>query len=503
MRIPRTWLFLLFIGGSVTPLFADPSSCLLMTKLADVVPGPSYEDIESHLYASHAFSKPPVNGALEAAEERGTMHFALGSLVPKHGYSDWGDWQKFPYVLVTPFKRIQDRTLNLNTYDTFMLGDYKLQPGDIIIGPSANRHLFPDFVTYQSAAMDSKHNAVAQAIKDAGGWVFEMENGKLEGAAMLDGKNVNLPAFFKPVLDKHPYISFGTHSSSMQGDAARWGMIDEFATAAKSSNGSSTDEWNFYRMLLANHLQKLDKKFASPGVPEALKTAFATERPRLEGNLKIYDLDLEFRRKYGWQMENKMRAALFKTAMENPTDLDTQLKKAQDFVATAFHKVPKGKRQDFDAIKEAARGQMIRSEDGGSVKLSKYTVKALPQLLASLPKDEVFGLMKANPQAFAPVNQADFTLNYAMSRTMLIGFDRAKEEGLLQSAAEAFHTLAAQRKNMKPILEAAKASRVVMSDGRTIFGEKDLGPMFKDFGREEDFERLNAWLKDLAKSGAH
>lgn len=105
------------------------------------------EELCEKLFAVHATNKLPAEGILYAGfggarfthevgnhlypNVRWTVHFALGELVRPVG-DDWMNWENSPYAVVTPLKSLMPQLININCYDTFVLGNFKKVLWDLI-----------------------------------------------------------------------------------------------------------------------------------------------------------------------------------------------------------------------------------------------------------------------------------------------------------------------------------------------------------------------------------
>jgi hypothetical protein len=87
-----------------------------------------------------------VEGISNETTSRGRIHLALGTMVMPHGHGrdsvDYdNDWEDRKYAIIVSLKNLVKQLLNLNCYDTFILGDYSIPEGSIIILPEGEEHI--------------------------------------------------------------------------------------------------------------------------------------------------------------------------------------------------------------------------------------------------------------------------------------------------------------------------------------------------------------------------
>lgn len=110
--------------------------CIVYSNQADL--------LLDKIFAVHATRNLPYVDYLKAGlggkelnapcpEVRKTVHFALGELV--RPVKELMDWEDCPYALVTSLRNLLPQLLNINCYDTFILGDFRLHPDIYLILP--------------------------------------------------------------------------------------------------------------------------------------------------------------------------------------------------------------------------------------------------------------------------------------------------------------------------------------------------------------------------------
>lgn len=234
----KNYLFKFFLLFSVTalPLFAAET-------LADV----------NRLFAVHASKTIIKNKRIEPTfiekEEilkefpqlipelipdfRTTIHFSLGELM--RPLDDEDDIEKSLCAVVIPLTDLMPQVVNLNCYDTFIMGSCIFTPRTTLVlpkecqnDPTFNTNAYSVFFYDQSKK--TLRQAVDELIAEKGGWSIRMldnvDEDKLN-EAYLNDENINTKEFFAPLLADHHYISVGCRSVPCDGDAYILGSCED------------------------------------------------------------------------------------------------------------------------------------------------------------------------------------------------------------------------------------------------------------------------------------
>ncbi len=170
----------------------------------------------------------PLEQAL-SPKARKTVHFALGELVqPVEGFMNWEDC---PYAVVTPLRNLAPQLLNVNCYDTFILGDFKLNSQIYLIVPNDVAESLESHATIIGYDSDFQtlREAVDALIVQEEGWHIEMNSEDIEDElhpAYLNGSNVNVPEFFAPLKDVIPSLAVGLRFEPLDGEHYRLSQIE-------------------------------------------------------------------------------------------------------------------------------------------------------------------------------------------------------------------------------------------------------------------------------------
>lgn len=201
-----------------------------------LLPGVVFGGIKDQLFAVHATDELPVDGVLHAgygrdvtgdlAKLRVTVHFSLGELVRPIG--KWMSWEKKTYAVVTPLKAILPQLVNLNCYDSFILGDLTLTDEMFLVAPRGTAmgscvvwEYDPEIVTLRQA--------IDACIAAQGGWKVTMSSKNKNETYMpayVDGKDINTHQFFGPLLEERPYLSLGLRWEPLHGEAWHFAPLE-------------------------------------------------------------------------------------------------------------------------------------------------------------------------------------------------------------------------------------------------------------------------------------
>lgn len=170
---------------------------------------------------------------------RQTVHFSLGELVrPVDGFMDWEDC---PYAVVTQLNNLLPQLLNINCYDTFILGDLRLDPETYLFIPSE----MADGVESHATIIPYHpplREAIDAFIASKGAWHIEMNEEDIEDTlheAYLDGININTLDFFSGIKQTHPWVSVGLRFDPFDGEHYRLSQIEQNLIMYKMQKDSS------------------------------------------------------------------------------------------------------------------------------------------------------------------------------------------------------------------------------------------------------------------------
>lgn len=196
------------------------------------------EQIEEHLYAVHATDVLPAKDMLVAGFNgkgslkfnfRATLYFALGEMVrPVEGVMSW---EHCLYAVLTPLGEIAAQCINLNTYDTIILGNFHFTDQTILILPE---NIAYDGDRAQIVRYNPREKSLRQAVDEViaskQGWKVDMDEEDIEDAlkpAYWNGININTEPFFQPLVQKYPHAAVGLRFDQLHGMAWRFARVEQ------------------------------------------------------------------------------------------------------------------------------------------------------------------------------------------------------------------------------------------------------------------------------------
>lgn len=306
-------------SGWGAPAPGDPACAIRFEDL--LAKSPDAATLDRRVFAVHATDFFPEDGVLKAGGARvtdsgrvrgneppsfrPTIHWSLGELVRSHSAS----WEKMPFAVVVPLGGLKKQLVNLNTYDSFVLGDFKLPEGAILIAPKDFKGKVPPGVHVETYAQGtSLREAVDRVIVGQGGWPIRMAEGRdpgFDAIATLEGANierrsVNSIAFFDSFLKANPRIAFGDHIRSQVGTGGRFGLLDQsmqnLMRQYRGGSVLSTQRTSFYKTMVEHHLRVLERERKAGKFPREGLRSLDEKIAQLREWLGIVDLDLELRK---------------------------------------------------------------------------------------------------------------------------------------------------------------------------------------------------------------
>jgi hypothetical protein len=203
-------------------------------------------EVEDHLWVVHATDAPVEGGVLmthlSPEFDSPTEHVSIGQLVPPH---ENGTWEDKTYAVLMPMKPLYSQIISFQPNDTILVGDVHYPMGTIIVAPQGYKAAHPNlpWTVVERQPGESLRVAVDRALKEAGAVrlanLLGAQGGDVDTPVSFkefenrlpfsDGSFfpplVNTPEFFKPLLDKLPNASYGTHNRSLVGEAGRLGEV--------------------------------------------------------------------------------------------------------------------------------------------------------------------------------------------------------------------------------------------------------------------------------------
>jgi|GEM_PF-5125086 len=282
---------------------------------------PPVELLESKLIAVHATDVLPEKGIVQAGARnvsddedefdeppsfRPTVHFTLGELVRDHSGNSW---EHKPYAVITHLRSLLPQLVNIYTYDTFIIGNYKLKKGDTILVPKGtDTAKIPDFVTIvEYNRFTGLRAAVDKEIQARGGWPIRMEDGSsgdIGDAVKVESININASGFYSELMQLLPSIGFGNHLESEIGHGFRFGVIESNIKFLLSLYTNpryyqvSTQELELRKSLILHNVKQLEHYVSIQSFSPESIGIFHEKRNKLLSWLNVVELDLILRKNH-------------------------------------------------------------------------------------------------------------------------------------------------------------------------------------------------------------
>ncbi len=414
----------------------------------------SYTTLRQKIPAVHATDVFPEDGVIRANGGgtpgfRPETHFALGSLVqPIPGVSTW---ENKKFAIITPLKNLEPQALNYMAHDTFILGDFEIPRGSILVVPESEKRSPPEgiIVLRYNSSNVSLRNAVDTAIQQGDLWHFKGKpgDGWTYDPALLEDTQINMNSrdVLHPLLRVHPQATFTTHGKTRIGFIDFWLFfgLHKYGSVSKPYK-ASTLELKFKLAAVRLHLRKLDSEFSNPQLPKIARESYSRSRQELEGWLNIVEADLEVRKKYG------------RTAFLSP----------EKFKNSIFEL-----RNDLDHL--SAFLDSHRNDLDPVVEYSLQWGTSLGEDLVSFTSHEVRLLDQKFPEVFKEIEGGvdHVLLWHALARQEVLGTEKTLAEGLHTTLAESLAYMMQKRKNQPYVLDSIferisdpKLRRIVLSN---------------------------------------
>lgn len=287
---------------------------------------PSVEEIETKIYAVHSTNFYPLDNTIhvvypknrpEIGIFRPTTHFALGELVRSHSQGAYS-WEGKKFAIITPLKDIMPQMISLNTYDSFILGDFKLTSDSVLVYQTQLAAEVRPGITAVAfdPAKKTLRQAIDEVIKSKGGYQIRMrEEGAQVAEALMDGRNINSLEFFSPLIRKYPHASFGAHMGSVYGQGYDYGYLDMFLTELATNGGYGLQVGAIKPFILAMQefiLYDLQQRVETSSFAPSIKKTFKDHAQLAEAAIGEYQKSIPLTQKDGTNvMQKALRISAF------------------------------------------------------------------------------------------------------------------------------------------------------------------------------------------------
>ncbi len=434
--IRLTAILSLLLSIAFDPVFADSKTCAKLLSafsgkrgIVDAVISTGHkraEELRNRLFAVHATPIFPDDGVLVAGARdvsksdshvateppsfRPTIHFSIGELVRRHRS---GSWDEKPYAIVLPIKSLEKQLVNINPYDSYILGNFKIPPEAIFVVPENEIHRVPSGFKYVTHGHGTTlRQAVDQVILTQGGWKITMkERTEVGSLANLNGTNINTIEFFEPLLKENRNLSFGNHLHSEVGEIFRMGNVEQALNLLMKPFNPygitlSYNEMLFLNGFIRHHLEKLDSFLSSIRLPEHSMIVYRVKRQNVLEWLNIVEMEILIRRRNGVTLTRADNSI-----SENLIQLKGDPQKLSHYVNTLVQ----------------SNRLRISTEDenpASPISLAEYFTATDPE--------EVMHLLNQYPQVLKKTDANLFWMLYAIKRALVISESRARSEKLFE-----------------------------------------------------------------------
>jgi hypothetical protein len=475
----------------------------LADEPASTLPRYDARTLETKLYAVHATRFFPEDGVMKAgasnarlgtvgdepAAFRPTLHFSLGEMV--RGHRD-GSWEDAPYAVVTPLKTLKPQLVNVNPYDTFILGDFSLPPESIVVMPKGQTHrLLPgQRVFFYDPRTTTLREAVDAALEREGAWKISMDlppgkhNGQIGSQpALLNGEDINSSDFFRPLLDESPHVSYGTHYAAETGTlGARAGTIENLLQHMMDRFDAlwvNSVDMELGRELIVHHLAKMEIEIKQAKLPFASLDAFRRKKALLEDWLRLANQELDLQKTHGLSF-----AGLSRDSRERFKALRGKPKELEKYV---------------NELREAGKLQRAESPSASD----PYWYKDW----AAMPAKEFAEFRARHAGLLKGLDPDVMTVQYAIDRLATVRVSAARKEGLDALLTKSIRSIGAKgdaksklEECFKPFVEYLDTGSNRLDDALAAFSI----PAVKDAFRSGLMPQLpyskNITLQDILKA---
>ncbi|CDZ81353.1 hypothetical protein BN1013_01889 [Candidatus Rubidus massiliensis] len=270
------------------------------------------KQLPNRKYLPAGFHIPDKDNIPLFPDVRKTLHFALGEMV--RPVEDFMNWEDCPYAVVTPLKKLFPQLININCYDTFILGDLILDDQVYLVIPSDEIKDINNsaiIITYDREKQTIRE-AVDKLIEKLQGWHIEMDSEDIEDSlhpAFLKGSNINTASFFEPLKHEKVGLAIGLRFSPLDGEHYRLSQMEmlllSFCNEINSKNTKTQqatylDEktLQFNREELLQHLSLWSKEMEHYSWNYQSFKAYTEIANEIDYWIFIMDLELHLRNDY-------------------------------------------------------------------------------------------------------------------------------------------------------------------------------------------------------------
>jgi hypothetical protein len=243
---------------------------------------------------------------------RGGSFWALGAGIIDH---PGAHFETRPYGIVVPLRHTYEQLMNISPFDIFVLGDFDLKnkPGAVVFIPETEK---TSAVAFGQASIRYYQGDLRAAIQlylkeEAKTWEVQLITAK-DGAfayqdqALINGHNINSPSTFSSLLARYPYVSYGRELVMFKpGPLNAIRFLSNFIDEMKNQEQMKPSLFQRFNLepnvILARQLHTYFEDVLNSGHPLfPYRQRLFTQLKRSKRYLQMAELDLAFRKKYGF-----------------------------------------------------------------------------------------------------------------------------------------------------------------------------------------------------------
>jgi hypothetical protein len=426
------------------------------------------------LIGVHLFEMPPKDGKIGDTSTLATR-FSIGGIPP----AALSSYKTF--ALVVPLERLLPQTLDLNAFETIVLGPVQLHPGDVIIGPEEFRDQFPSFVKYMAGSLEG----VELAVKMLDGYHLNFGGTVNDGYALEDHAE-NVDSMLGEIKDKSFSLKSGAINARYFNEIVRNISLQDIPHL-------SSAELDFRAKLVKKLLNYIDISQQDMALTNSIRE-FQDKVDRFN-KIVVYELKLRKMSKmallpdtWRWLYRDLGNAPGFKKQM-------SAIQKLKEELDEKAH----GNWSNLAGGSDLLHRLLGTFEDISEAQPQEWTSPRFATALTLIPKLQVEELLNLLRKSTMDSEHAKFCLRYAVARFVLVGRQATNRENLLEMIAINIKRLKHAGFPSEQIRKIALEARLLGLYGERLLvrpsDEAIRDKVRNDFGHTEEFDAIPTQLK--------
>lgn len=302
--------FIFYVLGTLCVTTAYAKSCqeLFKVQASQVntsLQQPNLEDLRQNIMAVHMKNYFPRDGIIRAGDSkamglRTNIHFSLGEMVVSH---DGGSWENKNFGILVPFEHLEPQLLNIFQQDTYVLGDFKLSKGAIIVHSDLVQlpEILPgvEYISFNPEKI-SMSDKIQQVLKEKNKWQFQADGPYEFSQLKINGNKVDPKKVFKSLLDRYPHLTTGLHDKHSSGYVDKF-MLENlglFHNSSLSVNRASW-EWRLRLEVIKSKLSGIKNNALETKKPQIALNALNRNLKKIQRQLNILEAEIQLQNKTG------------------------------------------------------------------------------------------------------------------------------------------------------------------------------------------------------------